>query len=300
MFKDKDVICFFGDSITASGLWEAEVYQALKKKHKIKCYTMGVPGGTAKRSLEYLYEECLIYNPDYVVLMFGMNDFGKYLYTKEWADKEETPNERQRLINVHKESYEQIIKNCKEAGSEVIICLTTPHDEVSEFESDKVPYQQALETGAKFHLEMAEKYNCRIVNFKDNMMPLLGKREIIRQDRVHPTPEGYHVMAQIFLKETGEIEEMDFDTPFVFEDWNKERFDAEQKNHNLNYVEFNRLLNEGYMQNKTADEVKELAKQMYEEYEDKTAYGPTALADYIENGHMRIKNKAEIVRLTTF
>lgn len=44
MFKDKDVICFLGDSITANGLWMAEVYQELRKKYRIKCYNIGVPG----------------------------------------------------------------------------------------------------------------------------------------------------------------------------------------------------------------------------------------------------------------
>ena len=300
MFKDKDIICFLGDSITASGLWEAEVYQQLRKKYKIKCYNCGVSGGNAKNALEYMYEECLIYNPDYVVLMFGMNDFGRGLYSKEWAHLEDLEIQRENAINKHKESYENIIKACKNAGAEVIICLTTPHDEVTEREAECIPYQKILEMGTKFHLEMAEKYNCRVVNFKDNMLPLLGKREIIRFDRVHPTPEGYHIMAQIFLKELGIIEEMDFDTPFEFEDWNKERYDAEQKNHGLTYVELNCLYQDGYKMNKSVDEIKELAKQKLAEYEDKTAFVPKSLADYIENGHLRIKNKGETVKKTIF
>ena len=32
MFKDRDVVCFLGDSITAADLWTAEVYQELKKR----------------------------------------------------------------------------------------------------------------------------------------------------------------------------------------------------------------------------------------------------------------------------
>ena len=32
MFKDGNIVCFLGDSITAAGLWEAEVYQFLRKK----------------------------------------------------------------------------------------------------------------------------------------------------------------------------------------------------------------------------------------------------------------------------
>ena len=300
MFKDKDVICFLGDSITASGLWEAEIYQFLRKKYKIKCFTCGVSGSTATKALGYMNEECLIYNPDYVVLMFGINDLSRGLYSKEWAHLEDLEQKRQNAIDKHKQSYESIIKACKEAGSEVIICLTTPHDEVTVREAENIPYQVVLDKCAEFHLEMAEKYDCKVVNFKDNMLPMLGKREIIRFDRVHPTPEGYHVMAQIFLKELGFIDECDFDTPFEFEDWNKARYDAEQKNHGLDYVELSCLYNEGYAQNKSVDEIKELAKEKLASYEDKTGFVPRSLAEYIESGHLRFKNKGETVKLTKY
>ena len=50
MFKDYDVVCFFGDSITSNGLWLAEIYQYLRKKYKIKCYNCGVSGGMTVRA----------------------------------------------------------------------------------------------------------------------------------------------------------------------------------------------------------------------------------------------------------
>ena len=44
---------------------------------------------------------------------------------------------------------------------------------------------------------------------------MIAKRDIIGADRIHPTPEGHHIMAQIFLKDIGEQDGYDFDTPFV-------------------------------------------------------------------------------------
>ena len=105
-------------------------------------------------------------------------------------------------------------------------------------------------------------------------------------------------MAQIFLKELGFIDECDFDTPFEFEDWNKARYDAEQKNHGLDYVELCQFYDEGYAQNKSVDEIKELAKEQIAGYEDKTTFVPKSLAEYIESGHLRFKNKGETVKLT--
>ncbi len=299
MFKDKDIVCFLGDSITASGLWEAEVYQFLRKKYKIKCYNCGVSGAIAKQALNYLYSDCLIYNPDYVVVMYGMNDMGRGLYSEQWAHLEDLEEQRAAKFREHKESYEKIIKACKDFGSEVIICLPTPHDEVTEREAEKVPYQQILDMAAQFQLEMAKKYNCKVVNFKDNMLPMLGKREIIRFDRVHPTPEGYHVMAQIFLKEIGEIEECDFDTPFEFEEWNKERYDVEENGlHKINYVEF--TVRYSSKEPKDDETLRRFAQMSYENQEDKEGFAARAYKDYLDRGAERTKLRGEVIKRTIF
>lgn len=300
MFKDKDVICFFGDSITASGLWEAEVYQFLRKKYKIKCYNCGVSGGSARRAKGYLYSECLIYNPDYVVLMFGMNDCNIELYAEEQAEPETLEERREEFFRIHRESYEEIIQNCIKAGSEVIICLPTPYDEVRKHETKVIHYQKALEKAAEFQIEMAEKYNCFVVNFKDNMLPLLEYNEIIRADRVHPTEFGYHVMAQVFLKEIGEIEKCDFDTPFEFEEWNIKRREWEIKIHKLNYVELCDSYDDGYSKGKSVDEIKDIVRKKLENYKGDNEFICNAYTEYIEKGHLRLKYKGEIVKNTIF
>ena len=300
MFKDKDIICFLGDSITASGLWEAEVYQVLKKKQKIKCYNCGISGASAETTLGYMYEECLIYNPDYVVLMLGMNDFNKNLYSETAINSVDLNDQREERFVIHKEKYENIIKNCKDFSSDVIICLPTPFDDITDYEAQNLYYQQALDKASVFQLEMAQKYGCKVVNFRDYMRPLLGKRKIIREDRVHPTPEGYHVMAQIFLKEVGAINECDFDTPFEFEEWNKIRYDIEMLNHKLNYVELCDTYFDGYAKNKSYEEIRNIAKQKLETYNGTSEFVPAAYAEYIEKGHMRAKNKGAKIKYTIF
>ena len=300
MFKNNDIVCFLGDSITAAGLWEAEVYQILRKKYRIRCYNCGVAGSTADKALGYFYSECLIYNPDYVVLMFGMNDLDRLLYSEGSINMADLDKHREEKNKKHIEKYEEIIKSCKEFGAEVIICLPTPYDEITEGDEIILHFQQALNKAADMQIELSEKYNCKVVNFKDNMLPMLGKHKIVCEDRVHPTEYGYHVMAQIFLKELAEIEECDFATPFVFEDWNMKRFDAEQKNGKLNYVELCDLYFEGYAKDKKVEEIKEMAKKKLEMWEDKSTYIPQAYEEYIEKGHMRLKNKGEVVKLTVF
>ena len=300
LFKDGDIVCFLGDSITANGLWMAEVYQTLRKKYKIKCFNCGVSGATATHGADYLYSECLIHNPTHVFVMYGMNDFDLWLYGKDSVNIANIEEQRLERIRLHKENYEAVIKAIKAFGCEVIIGLPTPYDEKSNVEKEAVPYQAVLEMGAMFQLEIAKKYNCRVVNFKDNLLPLIGKRNIIREDRVHPTDEGYHIMAQIFLKEIGETDECDFDTPFVFESWNKERFDIEFTGlKGLNYVELCVGYKDG-QKRRTPEELREFIMADYERQQDKEGFIATAYRDYLDHGEMRNKIRGEVIKRTIF
>ena len=58
MFKNGEVVCFFGDSITAAGSWEAEVFQHIRKHTDVRFYNCGISGGTAELASEYLYSFC--------------------------------------------------------------------------------------------------------------------------------------------------------------------------------------------------------------------------------------------------
>ena len=131
MFKDKDVICFLGDSITANGLWMAEAYQELRKKYKIKCYNIGVPGGRIFMAEKCLYSRCLAFNPDYVTVSFGVNDVEHTYY----ADKYDGLTEdelKEKAFEIYNESYERVIKKIIDFGAQPIICIPSPYDNVNE------------------------------------------------------------------------------------------------------------------------------------------------------------------------
>lgn len=300
MFQDKDIICFLGDSITASGLCMAEVYQRLRKKYKIKCYNCGVSGSTAKNAAQYLHSNCLIYNPDYVAIMFGINDIDCYHYGEKYDDMEGRDELLRTAMDTHKQSYEALVKECIAAGAKPILCVPVPYDQVSEGPTVNCKCQRGLDECEKFLRQLAEIYDCPVVDFKREMQPMLGKREIIRPDRVHPTPEGYHVMAQTFLRDVGEIDVCDFDTPFEKESWNEERFAAEQKLHYTDFVEFCAMFWDGWVSEKSNEEKKAMAQKLWDACEDKNSYHAMAYADYIQKIDLRGKLLGEVVRLTVF
>ncbi|MBR5587125.1 MAG: hypothetical protein IKW02_04095 [Clostridia bacterium] len=298
MFKDRDIICFLGDSITAADRWTAEVYQELRKKYKIKCYNCGVSGGRARRAAKYLHSRCLSFNPDYVTICFGINDIDRQCY----ADRENPENAAKIKSSLaeYEAAIESIINDVIASGAQPILCIPSPYDEVSDIETPNLKCQCGLEQVEEIIRKFAEKYNCPLVDFKKELLPLLGKEPIINADRVHPTFLGQHIMAQSFLRDMGEQETCDFDTPFEFEDWNRKRTDAYWKIQPLNFVEYCALFDRCYDANLTLAEKKEIAKKDLEYYEDKTEYIPAALAKYVEEMDNYDKYVGEIVKLTIF
>ena len=299
-FKDNDVICFFGDSITANGLWVAEAYQGIRKKCKVKCFNCGVPGASAERALLYLHGRCLSFNPDYVVMMFGINDIKYNLYAKELAGDTEAEAQKRSAILAYKKAYERLVEETVASGARVILCIPTPYDDVNSKKEEILLCREGLDECAIFIRALAEKYDCPLVDFMSVMQPILYKRAIISADRIHPTPEGHHVMAQIFLKEVGMQERADFDTPFVWERWNRERYDAEQELTLVNFIEYGVLLKEGYVEMKSYSERKKIAKERYESYDDKTGFFPRAFDDYIKKIDQYDLYVSEVIRRTTY
>ena len=64
-------IVFFGDSITADGSWESEIFPYL---NGAKIFNCGVPADDTNAAILRVYESCLIHNPTHVVMMLGAND----------------------------------------------------------------------------------------------------------------------------------------------------------------------------------------------------------------------------------
>ena len=107
-----DRICFLGDSITQNGQWIAEICEYFKEhlpELEIGFYNCGVAGTSAWTALlkNRIYCDCLYLFPKYTVIMFGMNDIGRFLYGKE---DEESQNARIRRIKLYEKSMREIIQ----------------------------------------------------------------------------------------------------------------------------------------------------------------------------------------------
>ena len=70
-------VCFFGDSITHDGTFIKELYQHYlnsdKEMGRVEMYNVGISGDRASQALKRVDDELMYYDPDIVVMMFGMN-----------------------------------------------------------------------------------------------------------------------------------------------------------------------------------------------------------------------------------
>ncbi len=296
-FKDGDVLCFLGDSIIASGFWMAEVYQELRKKHKIKCYNCGVSGSSAYHTMPRLYSHCLIHNPHYVVIMFGMNDINRELYADSCNDhnKEQLKLE---AIARYNESYEWLISEIIKHGAIPIMCTPTPYDDVSDHNTKNMKCRKGLQACIEGIKILQKKYGGYIVDFFGVMAPMLKEENIIYIDRVHPTGRGYHVMAQTFLHQLNIIEKPKYDLPFEMEPWNQERYNAEKIFELINFVEYGILFNANKEGKLTVEEKKDIIRKILSNTEDKKSFAYKACTAYLERIDFKEKLMSEVIRLT--
>ena len=299
MFKDGDVICFLGDSITASGLYMAEVYERIGAECDVRCYNVGLAGGTASLAEEYLYGLCLSKNPTHVVIMFAANDIDISLYSADCTlpDKD---MRRQAAIEEHKRAYEKIVRDCLDFGCEVIITAPIPYDEWGKSETENLYCQSALDECAEFAMDIAKKYSLRSVDFRTPFLSLMRERVLISEDRQHPTPEGYHVMAEIFLFTLGYTATVDFDKKFKPADWNRRRMATEKKLRLIDFIDYVWLYREAKEKSYGIQKKIELSRERYGELEYKFSYVPTAYRAYFEWRDKKDALTDELVRLTRY
>lgn len=297
--RQGSTVCFLGDSITAAGEWESEIFSLFAEKFsqkKIKFYNCGIGGDSAEGALKRVYGDCLVFSPEYVVMMFGMNDVGRLYY-----ENEEPENMRMRgvALEKYKKSMTELARIITASGAKLILCTPTRYDDFDKTSNEKIiPVNEGLGKCAEFVRELAKKYRCTLVDFHKEMLEFtnLG-RSIIGPDRVHPNMYGHHLMAQVFLKTVGAVERIDFGEYTEKNQTNIIRRRIESTYVRIKFCELvmswnNYDKNEHTVQQRK-EWIKEFKKDGWEWFED-------TKNEYLKTADFRDKYMAELVKFTNY
>lgn len=222
-FKDNSTVCFFGDSITANGKWIAQMYQKLKNdyaKKNITLYNCGVSGDCAYNAYDRLYIDCLVHKPDYVSLMFGVNDIDIVAYENNDTKRENNAFEK------YTNSMLKIINKLLSLSIKVILCTPPIYDEYSNVEAKNLRCNRGLTRCSELIRDTAEKYDLKVIEFNPFFNENRDKYNLVCSDRVHPSDFGYNMMAQLYMQQTGMVDTLS-EIPLVLDEKNQKRFDAE-------------------------------------------------------------------------
>lgn len=244
IFKKNCRICFFGDSITAAGLWIREFTDYLLTYHRDKRilpFNCGVPGDSASNAVRRLHVDCLQYFPQYVVIMFGMNDIGRALYSSENPD-EKTEKLRRERLDLFRESLRRILDGVREVGAEAILCTPTPYDNWSEKEEPNlICSNQGLEECRRIVYALGDEDGVPVVDFFTAFMSYREKHpeiDLIQDDRVHPNTAGHQLMTRVFLRELGCLLHGEEELNLILHPANAERFRTEQLLRDISFLEW--------------------------------------------------------------
>ena len=209
-------IVALGDSITngagLSGVKEKETFRHLlqeelsrKTEHDIEVINAGVNGDITTTAIYRLETDVLHHSPDYVTIMFGVNDAGYYRpATNSAADTPRVTAERFRG------NLEAIIAAVKESGAKPILVTPVPMNQSYGFRDLPAYIENGLnyivdeysdiirDLSARFHLPLIDVYQAFSADSAtDKFVP----------DGIHPNKDGHRFIADIFIEKFASLDE---------------------------------------------------------------------------------------------
>lgn len=237
-------ICFFGDSITAAGLWIREFTDYLLTYHRdkrISALQLRRTGGFGQQ--RRAAAPCglpAVFSPvcgDHV----WYERYRPGLYSSENPDERTGKLPRERL-DLFRESLRRILDGVREVGAEAILCTPTPYDNWSEKEEPNlICSNQGLEECRRIVYALGDEDGVPVVDFFTAFMSYREKHpeiDLIQDDRVHPNTAGHQLMTRVFLRELGCLPHGEEELNLILHPANAERFRTEQLLRDISFLEW--------------------------------------------------------------
>lgn len=172
-----------GDSLTYGWMAEKgyldflqEMLEAAYPKARIRILNRGVPGDTAEGGLYRLSTDVIPNRPDCVLIQFALNDAFSGCQPMEFG-----------------ENVARMVDGILQAGdSEIVLVTSVWFGPPAEFRRAEVFYDQLHAIAERKKLSIA-----KVHEFWKNKIDLgIDFRKMVQSDGIHPTSEGYRLMAE--------------------------------------------------------------------------------------------------------
>ena len=215
MFRDGEVVCFLGDSITNGGRYQAAIqnyYLTRFPDSTIHFVNSGRSGDTAGGALGRMKDDVIDIHPTSVAVMFGMNDVGRGNYVAN-PDDNRLARQKSSLEGYRKNMETLTARIRAEAGEPTLFFMTpSPFDQtaINDRNNNQPGCNDGLGHCAEIVRELAAKNNATLIEFHTPMTAFNLQQQqqdahdtIVGPDRVHPGDPGLLMMAWLFLKDQG-------------------------------------------------------------------------------------------------
>ena len=147
---------------------------------KFKLVNSGIPGDTADSGLYRLMGDVLYYNPDCVFVQYAINDAFSGFTEQQF-----------------KKNVKDIVEKIKENTNADIILITSGYigDNDDNRRVERY-YQQLTALGEDFRIPVAPVHEY----WKKKITDGIPLESLVQYDGVHPTEEGYRLMAEAVMK----------------------------------------------------------------------------------------------------
>ncbi|WP_162555921.1 SGNH/GDSL hydrolase family protein [Reichenbachiella versicolor] len=211
IFQDGQTVSFIGNSITQDGRYHMLIHAFHATRfpsQKVKFINAGVSGDVAGGMINRFEKDVLVYNPDYSLLMTGMNDMRGNLFKSGIEVSRTISAQREEALDIYKQQTEKLVDLILESGIKPILMTPSIYDQTAELKTPAAYGKNDALVKCAIHIrKLADKIQAPVVDLNSFMLVLNEKvqeqdptQTIVSQDRVHPKHTGHFTMAYKILE----------------------------------------------------------------------------------------------------
>ena len=221
-FIDKKICVVADSNLTRPYFLEYLRSAFLAENKRVYLYNNGIPGARMDMVMNCIEEEFAVEKPDYVLLSFGANDLGIWLYDSTLDVTDEVLLERAARNQSYLNAFEEVVDYLRAKGVEPILitpmCLDENLVEKENITTDKDNKEKQLIGDSFFKRATFRNINDGLQVLRDKGMELAAKKGVavwdiftetrarvdhscFIEDGVHYNEKGHRIMAELFYKQ---------------------------------------------------------------------------------------------------